>query len=118
MKTRMLLLPLLVLSALAAFSLAGEPVRLEGSDMPKLIKHAAPTYPPDAKKNGIQGKVELDVTVDETGKVKDIKVLKSPDESLAQAAADAVKQWEYEPFKKGGKARAFLCTVAVMFKLQ
>ncbi len=118
MKMRSLLLPLLVLSALAVFSLAGEPVRLEGTDMPKLIKHQAPSYPPEAKKNGVQGIVQLDVAVDETGKVKEIKVLESPDESLSQAATDAVKQWEYEPYKKGGKARAFLCTVTVKFKLQ
>jgi hypothetical protein len=36
---------------------------------------------------------------------------------LDQAAIDAVKQWEYEPFLVNGEPMAFILTVTVSFKL-
>lgn len=84
---------------------------------PKLIKQVAPVYPGDARKQGIQGAVILEVTIDIEGKVKDVKVLESIP-ALDQAAIDAVKQWVYEPKIIDGKPKQVVCTVTVRFTLK
>ncbi len=84
---------------------------------PKLIKQVDPVYPEDARKQGIEGTVILEVTIDVEGKVKDVKVLESIP-ALDQAAVDAVKQWVYEPKIIDGKPKQVVCTVTVRFKLK
>ncbi len=87
-------------------------LRAEQAPPLKLVKTIGPVYPPEAKEKHVQGNVVLSVTVDKTGKVSNIDVLSGPKE-LAQAAIDAVKQWEYEP-----PAQApVLTTVTVNFTL-
>jgi TonB family protein len=62
----------------------------------KAIKTVSGTYSEEARREGIEGKVELCVTVDADGKVVDVKVLRGPPE-LAQLSIDAAKQWRFEP---------------------
>lgn len=121
MRQRILTVLTLVCALCAAVALAGEPVRLKDDEAKsvKLLKSVPPAYPPEAKKAGIQGVVKLEATVDKTGKVSEIKLLESPDDSLAKAAADAVKQWEYSPYLgKDKKPAVFMMTVTVKFKLE
>jgi TonB family protein len=65
---------------------------------PKIIKHVDPVYPEEASKDGIEGKVVLDTTIDEKGNVIDCQVAEEskPQPLLEKAAIDAVKQWKYE----------------------
>jgi TonB family protein len=53
-----------------------------------------PVYPEIAKRMHITGEVELQVTVDPQGKVKDVKPV-SGNHVLSSAAEDAVRQWKY-----------------------
>jgi TonB family protein len=62
----------------------------------KIVQKVQPTYPAEAKKNGIEGAVVLDVLITAVGDVTDVKVVKGPEE-LREAASAAVRQWKYAP---------------------
>jgi TonB family protein len=85
---------------------------------PKILKKVPPAYPAEAKKEKVEGAVTLQVKIDETGKVTDATVSKSPDERLSKAAIDAVKQWEFEPGKVEGKPVKVKATITVNFRLK
>lgn len=66
-------------------------------------KLAMPTYPPAARAMGIQGKVMVQVTLDEDGKVVAVKATSGPT-SLRQPSEDAARRSKYTPVKVGEKA--------------
>jgi hypothetical protein len=105
---------------------------------PKLVHQVRPAYPPDAKKENVQGLFQIDVVIGKDGAIKDARVVASApteerlkaleskkgtpaaqegDARLAAAALDAVKQWRYAPILKDGKPVEFEATVTVNFKL-
>ena len=97
---------------------SNEPVRIgNGVVPPRKIHDVPPTYPPAAKAAGIEGVVILDATIDSTGAVDDIEVLRSVPE-LDQAAIDAVEQWRWEPTLVDGEPVSILMTVTVNFTLR
>jgi TonB family protein len=85
---------------------------------PKVVKKVMPVYPAEARTARIQGRVELETTITETGEVRDIKVLQGiPD--LNQAAIDAVGQWRYEPVRgDDGKPVAVKLVITINFRLE
>lgn len=85
---------------------------------PRLIKKVDPVYPEEAKKERVEGIVILEATTDEQGDVAHVKVLKSKDPLLNEAAIDAVRQWKYEPFYIKGKPHGVVFTITVRFKLE
>lgn len=62
----------------------------------KIVHQVMPRYPVEAKKARIQGKVLLDITVNEAGEVTEEKVVSGPP-MLVKSALDAVRQWRYAP---------------------
>lgn len=84
----------------------------------RLVKRVNPVYPQEAKEQGITGAVKCRVRIEEDGKVGDVNVLESPHELLSQSAVDAIRQWEYEPPMRDGKAVAALCDVTINYKLK
>lgn len=85
-----------------------------GVPIPKRTKMVKVVYPPDAQASGIRGIVILDLTIDKNGKVAAVDVVRSIP-GLDDAAIEAVKQWEYEPAKVGGKPTAVKLTVPITF---
>ena len=85
---------------------------------PKLIKKVNPIFPEEARKKGISGVVILSVRADEQGNIVRVKIVKSPHELLSKAAAEAVKQWKYEPMLIKGKPMPIIFTVTMTFKLK
>ena len=67
------------------------------SDHKRPIKVVKPVYPAAALKAGFEGVVNLEVLVGRDGRVENAKAMNGPT-PLRQAAIDAVKQWEWEPF--------------------
>jgi TonB family protein len=55
-----------------------------------------PRYPEIARAMNLSGAVNLELTVEPDGIVKNVKVL-GGHPVLVQASVDAVKQWKYEP---------------------
>ncbi|MBL8213848.1 MAG: M56 family metallopeptidase [Bryobacterales bacterium] len=82
----------------------------------KLVKKVAPVYPPLAKQAGLQGQVRMQVVIDKDGKVSKLDVV-SGDPLLADAAATAVRQWEYETTLLNGNPVAVMTMVDINFTL-
>jgi len=81
-----------------------------------IVSRPVPVYPPDAKRDRIQGTVTLEVEIAEDGTVRDITSAQGPQE-LIQSAVDAVKQWVYKPTLLNGQPVAVVTTVDVRYTL-
>jgi TonB family protein len=81
-----------------------------------LIQHSDPIYPPIAKAAHVQGTVELNASVDESGTVTKVDVVGGPS-MLRAAAADAVSHWTYKPFERDGKLTPVRVIISVPFSL-
>lgn len=64
---------------------------------PVLIYRIEPKYTEEARQAELSGTVVLGLTVDQTGKTADVRVLESLDKGLDEQAVAAVKQWKYKP---------------------
>ena len=72
----------------------------------KPTKRVEPQYPVEAARNGTTGFVELEYTVDASGKVESVSVTNAkPARTFEKAAVSAVKQWEFAPGGGKGKVR-------------
>ena len=96
---------------------APAPVRVGGAvKAPKLISRISPEYPADALSSRVQGVVLLEATIGIDGKISDVRITRSIP-ALDSAAADAVRQWVYEPTVVNGGRVPVIISVAVEFKL-
>jgi len=73
----------------------------------KPVKRVDPVYPPEAARAGTTGFVEVEYTVDASGKVASVSVVDArPARTFESAAVRAVKQWEFAAGADGrGKVR-------------
>jgi TonB family protein len=95
-----------------------EPLRVGGNvQESKLIRRLEPVYPGEALRARVQGAVILTVTINEEGLVHEAVVI-SGHPVLAQAAVEAVKQWQYSPTLLNGEPVPVIATVTVIFKLE
>ena len=93
------------------------PFRIGGGIAPPTkVVNVDPVYPPEARAARVQGVVIMDVTLDPTGAVSDVDVLRSVP-LLDEAAVAAVSQWRYEPTLVDGVPVPILLTVTVNFGL-
>jgi TonB family protein len=84
--------------------------------MQKLLVHRVePVYPAEARKEGLEGTIALDIVVGRDGAVLRMHALNGPD-VLARAAMDALRWWKFEPYRINGEAAVVETTVAVEFK--
>ena len=91
-------------------------VQVPAEVMQKLVVHRVePVYPPEARKENLQGVIALDVVVGPNGTVLSMKALNGP-EVLAHAAMDALRWWKFEPYRINGEPVVVETTVAVEFK--
>jgi len=74
-------------------------------------------YPEKAKQNGTEGKVFLQVYIDETGKVVKTAVIKSAGELLDNAAAAAIRKTGFTPGIVNGKPVKAKIVIPIVFKL-
>jgi len=74
-----------------------------------------PVYPAQALAQHLEGSVVLQATVAEDGKVQNVSALRG-DPLLARAAVDAVKQWQYDPFREDGKPIQKQTEITIDFK--
>jgi len=81
----------------------------------RLIRAKLPDYPQLARTNHSGGDVTLDALVDDSGNVKDVKVISGP-VLLRAAAKAALLQWKYEPARLDGQPTAMHLTVTMKFK--
>lgn len=84
---------------------------------PHVIKRVEPSYNATARRDGISGIVIIEAKIDENGKVRDTLILKDLPDNLGQAAADAIRQWEFTPGVRDGKPVPVIFNLTVDFKL-
>lgn len=102
-----------------SLGLSMEPRRLDPSvKPPEVISRVNPVYPAEARAARISGIVIVETTIDETGVVREARVLEEPPSSgLGEAAATAVRQWVFAPALIDGKAVPVVFRLTVNFKL-
>jgi len=84
---------------------------------PGLVKNAAPVYPEEALKNGLEGTVYVKIWVNTEGKVVDAAIQKSDAEIFNQPSLDAAKQFQFTPALKDGLPVSVWVTVPFKYKL-
>ncbi|MEX2586034.1 MAG: energy transducer TonB, partial [Balneolaceae bacterium] len=75
-------------------------------------------YPGEAKKAGLEGRVYIQFIVNSTGEVEDPKVIRGIDESLDEAALEAVKQARFHPGLIRGNPVRVQYSLPIVFQLE
>lgn|GEM_PF-855961 len=84
-----------------------------------LVKSVQPVYPRRAEQQSTEGWVDLEFTVDERGRVKDVQVMQGePPGLFEEAARSAIAQWRYKPVQLAGKAITQRARVRIRFALK
>jgi TonB family protein len=93
------------------------PIKVGGQvQQANLVSKVAPVYPSEAKRDHVQGRVSLEVTIDKEGHVVSVSPLEGPT-ALVQSAVDAVSQWVYRPTLLNGEPVSVITTVDVNYTL-
>lgn len=86
---------------------------------PLYKENPAPRYPRIARRRGYQGTVILEVLVNRNGKVGDVRVFRSSGYSvLDRAATESVKEWVFQPGKRGKQTVDMWVRIPVRFQLE
>ena len=121
MKTVARILAVCFVASIAS-SASARPQEIPGNGviMPAVLREVKPDYTPEARKQRIQGLVEMSVVVKDDGSVGDVTVTKSLDQKygLDDQAVIAMKQWKFRPGTKDGKPVAVRVNVEMTFKLK
>lgn len=94
----------------------GHTIPLDTLSSARILHVVEPQYPRKAIKRKIQGVVMLSAVVERDGKITSVSVV-SGDPILSQAAADAVRDWTFEPFMKSGVTTRVQQPVKIEFRL-
>lgn len=85
---------------------------------PGFLHREWPSYPMPARRLGKEGRVILRLTIDETGHLQDIEVIKDAGYGLTEAAIAAVRKSAFTPAKNGGRSVASRAILPVVFRLR
>jgi|SRR5688572_10026188 len=96
------------------------PIRVGGSvRVPQKAFDVKPIYPDTMRRAGFSGVVPIEAVIGKDGSVSSVRVMSAqvhPD--LAIAAANAVRQWRYQPTLLNGVPVEVVMTVTVRFDLE
>jgi protein TonB len=106
-------------ASLAPPPLPDEPIRYR-PDMtrPQIVSRVQPQYTELARRARLQGTAIVEAVIDEEGRVRDVRILKSLGMGLDRAALDAVAQWRFTPATLNGRPIKVLYTLTVNFAVQ
>lgn len=83
-----------------------------------LVKSVQPQYPRAAERSAVEGWVELDFTVTDTGSVEEVTVdAAKPPGVFEGAATAALSQWRYKPLVRDGKPVATRARLRIRFTI-
>jgi protein TonB len=78
-------------------------IRLPAGMLPKRIAGEPPAYPEAARRLKLEGRVAVDMVIDEAGQPTQIRILESAGEVLDAAVLEALRSWRYEPTLQDGR---------------
>ena len=84
---------------------------------PRRIFAVNPVYPFQFKRDRIEGRVRVEITVDKLGRVVNAKVRDATHREFEQPAIDAVLKWKFEPGTKNGEPVMVRRIQPISFKL-
>ncbi|MER3429937.1 MAG: hypothetical protein C4324_02640 [Blastocatellia bacterium] len=87
-----------------------------GSLMPYATRQMQPSYPPTARSARATGVVRVEVLIDETGEVAEIRNVSGPS-LLQESAKDAIRRWKFRPMVVNGQAVKVLGYISFNFSL-
>jgi TonB family protein len=82
----------------------------------RLAEAIPPAYPPLAQHMNVQGSVVLEALIAADGKVENLRVLRGP-AILANAAQQAVRDWQFKPVYQNGQTVETKATITVNFRI-
>lgn len=85
--------------------------------VPKAVFQPAPPYPALARNQNITGTVQIQIVVDESGRVKEATILKGQS-MFDEPAMRTVKRWSYEPILIDGEPIVWTSKVNLHFQLR
>lgn len=93
-------------------------IRVGGMVTPaRLVSQVKPVYAPELQQLGLEGTVVMKAVISKVGAVLSPKVVNTVDSRLAQAALDAVSQWQYQPALLNGEPVETITTITLDFQL-
>jgi len=84
---------------------------------PRVIYSPEPEFSQDARMTKFQGQVTLSVVVDASGRTTEIQIVSPLGMGLDEKAVDAVRNWTFQPARKGGKPVSVKIAIEVDFHL-
>ena len=87
-------------------------------EAPRPVRTRAPEYPSVARRAEMEGKVLLQVTIDERGRVVDARVLSSDAPIFEAPALAAVLEWRFRPAEQSGHPVRARIVVPMEFTLR
>jgi len=88
-----------------------------GVSAPRVLYQPDPEYSEEARKAKYEGTVVLWLVVGPDGRPRNIRISRSLGLGLDEKAMEAVRQWKFEPARKGGQPVAVQINVEVEFRL-
>lgn len=88
----------------ATFPAAGQvPVYPDPEQLtpPSLVERVEASYPEAAKQRGVEAKVALRLSIDESGAVTDVELLEPAGEGFDEAAIEAARRFRFQPARRG-----------------
>ncbi len=73
-------------------------------ELPRPLKQVAMLVPTRFKRERIDGRLRIEIKIDEQGNTEVIQILETSDRELNRPAIEAVEQWKWTPPKKNGEA--------------
>lgn len=102
-----------------AAAVANLPVAAGGDIVrPEVIETSRvdPIYPPDALRDGFEGLVVLEASIDDRGKVGDLEVVRGLGHGFEEAAIAAVRRWRFHPATRNGHPLAVRLMIPILFR--
>lgn len=86
---------------------------------PYVVFGPRPSYPPEARAGGREGKVRVKVLIAENGTPGEVQLAESSgNTSLDEAALTALRRWRFQPALRNGQTVLAWVTVPVIFSLR
>lgn len=89
-----------------------------GVEPPRLLREVKATYTDEARRNGVSGTVDMEITVRRDGTVSDVRVLKGRRGGLDAQAVAAVRQWRFAPARMKTTPVDVIVEVSMEFTLR
>jgi TonB family protein len=86
--------------------------------LPEALTPIEPSYPEEARRQGIEGRVVMQIYIDKTGVVRNVEILKTPGQALSDAAMKSVTATRFSPARVNGEVRAVCMQFSLRFHLE